>query len=432
MRSSGSSEPGSVLPRQRRGLSLDTIEAGGSIVLPIREIGAGLEEKFHLVGWVSVVLDAQPTGIPVGCASRTTLTHPTNSIPSVGWQGLRSAATPGLGPTREPSDRGCGGTQPLPPERLPSFPRSAWECRPGRSASSVDTPTPAPRSGEDGIPTQSVGTRGNRRVRCADHASGRRSAQRTLRGKMASSVNTYQDSACPESAPGSSRWTGGSRSWRRSRAGLELPGMRPRERGLMNAESSARTSSANRARLNRATWASPRAIRSARPAGSSARACIACGQGLGLGGVEIPGGVAPGLGQGAVAQGHDRAAAGQGLDDRQAEPLVVRRVEQGQGVGQQAAQDRLGDVPGADRPPRRGPGSGPPLVGPDEDQPMVRDASRRCRAKASRIAGTFRRRDRLPTKRKKGASPSPTDRRAPRDLRRSRGAGGGSPARGRG
>ena len=38
-----------------------------------------------------------------------------------------------------------------------SFPRSAWECRPGRSASLCrDQPT---RSVEDGIPTRSVGTR---------------------------------------------------------------------------------------------------------------------------------------------------------------------------------------------------------------------------------------------------------------------------------
>src|SRR5438309_627160 len=31
------------------------------------------------VGWVSVVLDAQPTAKMVGCASRTTLTHPTSN-----------------------------------------------------------------------------------------------------------------------------------------------------------------------------------------------------------------------------------------------------------------------------------------------------------------------------------------------------------------
>src|SRR5688500_2274799 len=45
-------------------------------------------------------------------------------------------------------------------DRLPSFPRSAWECPPGRSASTPAVPTTrTTRSVEDGIPTRSVGTR---------------------------------------------------------------------------------------------------------------------------------------------------------------------------------------------------------------------------------------------------------------------------------
>src|SRR4029077_3716760 len=41
-----------------------------------------------------------------------------------------------------------------------SFPRSAWECRPGRSASvRWGHPGPTTRSVEDGIPTRSIGTR---------------------------------------------------------------------------------------------------------------------------------------------------------------------------------------------------------------------------------------------------------------------------------
>ena len=46
----------------------------------------------------------------------------------------------------------------------PSFPRSAWERRPGRSASRpwvglVASARKTTRSVEDGVPTQSVGTR---------------------------------------------------------------------------------------------------------------------------------------------------------------------------------------------------------------------------------------------------------------------------------
>src|SRR5689334_19372648 len=50
-----------------------------------------------------------------------------------------------------------------------SFPRSAWECRPGRSAASSTGPPAQPemptRGVGDGIPTRSVGTSGGRGTR---------------------------------------------------------------------------------------------------------------------------------------------------------------------------------------------------------------------------------------------------------------------------
>ena len=49
-----------------------------------------------------------------------------------------------------------------------SFPRSAWECRPGRSASPDDGQRQTTRSVEDGIPTRSVGTRETRKDRPCD------------------------------------------------------------------------------------------------------------------------------------------------------------------------------------------------------------------------------------------------------------------------
>ena len=56
-----------------------------------------------------------------------------------------------FGKAPRPESRHCGR------ESGHSFPRSAWECRPGRSAALCrDQPT---RSVEDGIPTPSVGTR---------------------------------------------------------------------------------------------------------------------------------------------------------------------------------------------------------------------------------------------------------------------------------
>ena len=52
--------------------------------------------------------------------------------------------------------RAGGVTSAIDLPAVSSFPRSAWECPSGRSAS---PPTAATRSVEDGIPTQSVGTR---------------------------------------------------------------------------------------------------------------------------------------------------------------------------------------------------------------------------------------------------------------------------------
>ena len=49
-----------------------------------------------------------------------------------------------------------------------SFPRSAWECRPGRSAALLDEAEPTTRSVEEGIPTRSVGTRALRILALAD------------------------------------------------------------------------------------------------------------------------------------------------------------------------------------------------------------------------------------------------------------------------
>ena len=52
------------------------------------------EKADNFVGWVSVVLDAQPTAGMVGCASRTTLTHPTKLAARV-RQGVKGAKAGG-------------------------------------------------------------------------------------------------------------------------------------------------------------------------------------------------------------------------------------------------------------------------------------------------------------------------------------------------
>ena len=165
--------------------------------------------------------------------------------------------------------------------------------------------------------------------------------------------------------------------------------------------------SANAARLNRATFARPRSTRLARRApsrtpGRRSPASISPASGRS----EIPGRVAPRLGQGAVAEGHDRAAARLRLDDREAEAFVIRTGRAGPGrrrAGRGASARRRG--------PRRRPPS-PGRAGRRRRRARRRPAGvpgsrTRCRAKASRTAGTFRRRDRLPTKRKKGAVAEP-------------------------
>ena len=146
------------------------------VILRHRLMPLGLTARNSAKNYVTLRHALMPLGLTSNRPADPLFQAGTQSVTQAGRQVRRSVAARGpvrprplaveitenCRKTRHLADL-PSSTSPCPVKQLPSFPRSAWEGRPGRAASAAERDARrATRSVEDGIPTEDRGNEGSR------------------------------------------------------------------------------------------------------------------------------------------------------------------------------------------------------------------------------------------------------------------------------